>query len=120
MSDAPEPTLFEKIIAGEIPGDVVWQDDQVFAFRDIDPQAPEHVLIIPKRPIPRVGEAVESDGEVLGNLLLAAGKVAEILGVNSTDKGFRLVINNGRDGGEAVPHLHVHLLAGRQMKWPPG
>jgi len=120
MSDAVEPTLFEKIIAGEIPGDVVWQDDLVFAFRDISPEAPEHVLIVPKRPIPRVGEAVEADREVLGQLLLAAGKVAEILGVNSTDKGFRLVVNNGAHGCETIPHLHVHLLAGRQLTWPPG
>ena len=117
---ADERTLFEKIIAGEIPGDVVYQDDVVFAFRDIQPEAPEHILIVPKRVIPRVGEAVESDQQTLGQLLLAAGKIAEQLGVNSTEEGFRLVINHGRKGGETIPHLHVHLLAGRQLGWPPG
>ena len=119
MAEA-EKTLFEKIIAGEIPAEVVYQDDLVFAFRDISPQAPEHILIVPKRVIPRVGEAQESDRETLGQLLLAAGKIADQLGVNSTDKGFRLTINHGRDGGETVPHLHVHRLAGRGMGWPPG
>ena len=118
--EADERTLFEKIIAGEIPADVVYQDDLVFAFRDISPQAPEHVLIVPKRVIPRIGEATESDRETLGQLLLAAGKIAEQLGVNSTDEGFRLTINHGKNGGETVPHLHVHLLAGRALGWPPG
>ena len=113
-------TLFEKIIAGEIPAEVVYQDDLVFAFRDVSPQAPVHVLIVPKVVIARVGEAQESDRETLGQLLVAAGKVAEQLGVNSTDEGFRLVINNGKNGGESVPHLHVHLLAGRPLEWPPG
>ncbi|MGI9241692.1 MAG: histidine triad nucleotide-binding protein [Verrucomicrobiales bacterium] len=114
------PTIFEKIIAGEIPAEIVYQDDLVFAFNDISPQAPIHVLIVPKKVIPRVGEAVEADRETLGQLLLAAGKIAEQLGVNSTDKGFRLTINHGRGGGETVPHLHVHLLAGRALGWPPG
>ena len=117
---ADDRTLFEKIIAGEIPADAVYQDEVAFAFRDISPQAPEHVLIIPKRVIPRVGEAVEGDRETLGHLLLVAGKIAEQLGVNSTDDGFRLVINHGKNGGETVPHLHVHLLAGRELGWPPG
>jgi histidine triad (HIT) family protein len=115
-----EKTIFEKIIAGEIPAEIVYEDELVFAFRDISPQAPEHVLIVPKRVIPRVGEAVESDRETLGQLLLAAGKVAGQLGVNSTEEGFRLTINHGKDGGETVPHLHVHFLAGRQLEWPPG
>lgn len=113
-------TLFEKIIAREIPAQIVYEDDLSLAFKDISPQAPIHVLIIPKKPIPRVGEAVPDDQAILGNLLLSAGKVATQLGVNSTDKGFRLVINNGKAGGEAVPHLHVHLLAGRDLSWPPG
>ncbi len=113
-------TLFEKIIAREIPAQIVYEDDLSLAFKDINPQAPIHVLIIPKKAIPRVGEAVADDQAILGNLLLVAGKVATQLGVNSTDKGFRLVINNGRNGGEAVPHLHVHLLAGRDLSWPPG
>lgn len=113
-------TIFEKIIAGEIPAPIIYQNDKVAAFNDINPQAPIHVLIVPKRVIPRVGEAVEGDQETLGALLLAAGEVAKQLGVSSTDKGFRLVINHGRDAGESVPHLHVHLLAGRDLQWPPG
>ncbi|MCB1232451.1 MAG: histidine triad nucleotide-binding protein [Verrucomicrobiae bacterium] len=113
-------TLFEKIIAREIPADIVYEDDDALVFKDINPQAPTHLLIIPKKPIPRVGEAEEEDQPILGHLLLVAGKVADDLGICSTGSGFRLVVNHGADGGEAVPHLHVHLLAGRQMQWPPG
>ena len=113
-------TLFEKIIAREIPAEIVYEDDLCLAFHDISPQAPTHILVIPKKVIPRVGEAKEEDQDVLGHLLLMAGKIATDLGVNSTDEGFRLVINNGKNGGEAVPHLHIHLLSGRQMQWPPG
>lgn len=113
-------TLFEKIIAREIPANFVYEDELAVAFHDISPQAPTHVLIIPRKPIPRVGEAGADDRALLGHLLIVAGKVATDLGVNSTDEGFRLVINNGRNGGEAVPHLHIHLLAGRPLKWPPG
>ena len=115
-----EKTLFQKIIDQEIPAELVYEDEWCVAFRDIHPQAPVHVLIVPRRVIARVGEAVAEDQAVLGALLLAAGKVAEQLGVRSTDRGFRLVINHGRDGGETVPHLHVHLLAGRDLSWPPG
>lgn len=110
-------TLFEKIIAREIPADVVYEDDLVLAFRDIKPQAPVHVLIVPKKPIPRVAEATAEDHRVLGHLLLKAAEVAARLGLKN---GFRLVINNGPDGGESVPHLHCHILGGRQMAWPPG
>jgi histidine triad (HIT) family protein len=113
-------TLFEKIIAREIPADIIHEDARCIVFRDINPQAPIHLLIVPKKPIPRVGEAVEDDETVLGHLLLVAGRVAEDLGIRSIGKGFRLVINHGANGGEAVPHLHIHLLAGRQMEWPPG
>ena len=113
-------TLFEKIIAREIPASIIYEDEHCAAFNDINPQAPVHVLIVPKKPLPRMGEAALEDQALLGVLLLAAQKVATNLGVNSTDKGFRLVINNGRAGGEAVPHLHVHLLAGRDLGWPPG
>jgi histidine triad (HIT) family protein len=113
-------TLFEKIIAREIPADIVHEDDLCLAFHDISPQAPTHILVIPKKVIPRVGEAVQEDRDVLGHLLLTAGRIATDLGVNSTDEGFRLVINNGKNGGEAVPHLHIHVLSGRQMQWPPG
>jgi histidine triad (HIT) family protein len=111
-------TLFEKIIAREIPADVVYEDAKVLAFRDINPKAPVHVLIIPKRAIPRIGEVQESDAEQLGALLLCVPKVAQILGV--TETGYRLIINNGKDGGETVPHLHCHLMGGRPMAWPPG
>lgn len=111
-------TLFEKIIAREIPGTIVYEDDQVVAFRDIRPQAPTHVLIVPRKPIPRIAEAKPEDAELLGQLLLKAAAVADMLGL--TESGFRLVFNNGRDAGEAVPHLHCHILGGRHLGWPPG
>lgn len=111
-------TLFEKIIAREIPADIVHETGDVIAFHDIDPKAPVHVLIIPKKPIPRVAAAAEEDVEVLGKLLLASREVAEKTGV--LESGYRLVVNNGPDAGEAVPHLHVHLLGKRPMTWPPG
>lgn len=111
-------TLFQKIVAREIPAHIVYEDDLVLAFRDINPQAPTHVLLIPKRPIPRIAEATPEDHQVLGHLMLKAGQVAEMLGLKQT--GFRLVFNNGSDAGEAVPHLHCHILGGRKMAWPPG
>jgi histidine triad (HIT) family protein len=110
-------TLFEKIAAREIPSEIVFEDDQVVAFRDIDPKAPTHVLIVPRKVIPRVAEAGGADQSLLGHLLLKAAEVAGRLGLKD---GYRLVINNGRDGGESVPHLHVHILGGRRMAWPPG
>jgi histidine triad (HIT) family protein len=113
-------TLFEKIIAREIPAQIIYEDDNCAAINDINPKAPVHVLIIPKKVIPRIGDATAEDQSTLGALLLAAGKIATQLGVNATSKGFRLVINHGRDAGETVPHLHVHLLAGRDLGWPPG
>ncbi|MGE3310865.1 MAG: histidine triad nucleotide-binding protein [Limisphaerales bacterium] len=111
-------TLFEKIAARQIPSDMVFEDERVIAFRDINPQAPVHVLVVPKKAIPRVGEAADGESQLLGHLLLTAAAVARTLGVDRT--GYRLVINNGSDGGESVPHLHVHLLGGRAMGWPPG
>jgi len=111
-------TLFEKIIAREIPADIVYEDDLVLAFNDINPQAPVHVLVIPKKPIPRIAEAEPEDHQVLGHLLLKAREIAADLGLQ--ENGFRLVINNGKDGGESVPHLHLHILGGRAMEWPPG
>jgi histidine triad (HIT) family protein len=111
-------TLFEKIIAREIPATIVYEDELVLAFRDIKPQAPTHVLIIPKKPIPRIGEAKPEDHQVLGHLLLKAAEVARQLGL--AEEGYRLVFNNGANGGEAVPHLHCHILGGRKMGWPPG
>ena len=110
-------TIFEKIITGEIPADKAYEDDLCIVIRDIEPQAPVHLLIIPKKVIPRVGDASLEDQSVLGHLLLIAGKIARQEGLK---KGFRIVVNNGQAGGETVPHLHVHLLGGRQMQWPPG
>lgn len=113
-----EKTLFQKIADREIPGDIVYEDDKVVAFKDISPQAPTHVLIVPRKPIPRVAEATPEDHQLLGHLLLKAAEVARSLGLDKS--GYRLVFNNGPDGGEAVPHLHCHILGGRKMKWPPG
>lgn len=110
-------TLFQRIADGEIPATLLHQDALCVAFRDIAPQAPTHVLVVPRKPIPRVGEAGPEDQALLGHLLLTAAKVARDLGLK---EGFRLVINHGRDGGESVPHLHVHLLGGRALGWPPG
>ena len=111
-------TLFEKIIARELPASIVYEDDLVVAFHDIKPQAPTHVLIVPRKPIPRIAEATPENQRVLGHLLLKAAEVANKLGL--TQSGFRLVFNNGPDAGEAVPHLHCHILGGRHMSWPPG
>lgn len=111
-------TLFEKIIDREIPAQIVYEDDKVVAFRDIKPQAPVHVLIVPRKAIPRIAKAEPGDHQVLGHLLLKAAEIAAKEGL--AESGFRLIINNGRDAGEAVPHLHVHIIGGRQMAWPPG
>ena len=111
-------TLFEKIIAREIPAAIVYEDDTVLAFRDIKPQAPVHVLIVPKKVVPRIAVAGAADQSLLGDLLLKAAVVARQLGLETS--GYRLVINNGPDGGETVPHLHCHILGGRPLAWPPG
>ena len=111
-------TIFEKIIAREIPAKIIWEDDDAIAFHDVNPQAPVHVLIVPKKPVPRVAEATPEDHRLLGHLLLKAADVAAQLGLRQG--GYRLVINNGPDGGESVPHLHCHILGGRHMGWPPG
>ena len=110
-------TLFEKIIAREIPANIVFEDDLCLAFRDIAPQAPTHILVVPKKPIPRVSVASPEDEGLLGHLLLTAAKIAK---TENLADGFRIVINNGSHGGETVPHLHVHLLGGRHLAWPPG
>jgi len=112
-----EKTLFSKIIDREIPARIEHEDDRCIVIHDISPQAPVHLLVIPKNPIPRVGEAGSSDEALLGHLLLTAGAVARKLNVG---QGFRVVINNGKMAGESVPHLHVHVLGGRQLEWPPG
>ena len=111
-------TVFEKIIARELPAKIIKEDDTLIAFLDRNPQAPVHVLVVPKRPIPRIAAAGPEDVTLLGNLLLTAQKIASELGI--TDSGYRIVINNGSHGGETVPHLHVHLLGGRPFRWPPG
>jgi histidine triad (HIT) family protein len=110
-------TLFQKIIDREIPAGIVYEDELVVAFRDINPQAPAHALIVPRKPIPRLAEATTEDHRLIGHLLLKAAEVAKRLGL---EQGYRLVINCGPDGGETVPHLHCHILGGRSMTWPPG
>jgi histidine triad (HIT) family protein len=111
-------TLFEKIAARQVPATIVYEDDLVLAFKDINGKAPTHVLIVPKKPIARIDAATPEDERVLGHLLLKAAQVARQLGVD--DSGYRLVINNGPDAGESVPHLHCHIMGGRQLGWPPG
>jgi histidine triad (HIT) family protein len=110
-------TIFEKIIAREIPAEIVLENESVIAFRDVNPQAPVHVLVVPKRVVPRLGDATPRDRELLGDLLLAAAEVAKKLNLKN---GYRVVINSGADAGESVPHLHVHVLGQRQLSWPPG
>jgi len=111
-------TLFEKIVTREIPADIIAEGEEWIAFRDIAPQAPVHFLVVPKRCIPRINEAVPSDSTLLGTLLFAAAATARQEGLG--EGGYRIVINNGPDGGETVPHLHVHVMGGRHMQWPPG
>lgn len=110
--------LFCKIVAGEIPADKVYEDDDVLAFRDIRPQAPVHVLIIPKRHIAMLADATEEDERLLGKLLLVANNLARQEGI--ADSGYRVVVNNGPDSGQDVYHIHFHLFGGRKMGWPPG
>ncbi len=111
------PTLFEKIIAREIPADIVYEDELCLAFRDINPQAPVHVLLVPKKPMVNLSDAQAEDQAMLGHLLLTAAKVADQLGVANA---FRLNVNNGAAAGQSVFHLHLHLLGGRPFSWPPG
>ena len=110
-------TIFAKIINKEIPADIVYEDDLCLAFRDINPQAPVHLLVVPKKPLDMLSSAQEEDQTLLGHLLLAANKIARQLKI---DDAFRLVINNGKDVGQSVFHLHLHILAGRRFRWPPG
>ncbi len=111
-------TIFDRILSREIPADIVYEDDQALAFRDIAPQAPVHVLVIPKRRITGISAAQDDDGSILGHLLLVAGRVARQEGLEAA--GYRLVVNDGLHGGQSVSHLHVHVLGGRQLGWPPG
>lgn len=111
-------TLFERIIAREIPADIVYEDAHTLAFRDIHPQAPHHILVIPKKPLAMLAEAQPTDAELLGRVMLAAAEVARQQGF--AEDGYRLVVNNGEGAGQTVFHLHVHLLSGRPLSWPPG
>ena len=110
-------TLFQKIIDREIPADIVYEDDLSIVIKDINPQAPTHLLIIPKKPIPKVSDALTEDKDILGHLMWVAGEVARQVGVEDT---FRLVVNNGAKAGQSVFHIHIHLLSGRTLSWPPG
>ncbi|XP_051517851.1 histidine triad nucleotide-binding protein 2, mitochondrial isoform X2 [Myxocyprinus asiaticus] len=113
----PEPTIFSKIIDKTIPANIIYEDDKCLAFRDVSPQAPVHFLVIPRIPIPRISEAHDDDAPLLGHLLMVAKNVAKKEGL---DEGYRVVINDGKNGAQSVYHLHVHVLGGRQMRWPPG
>lgn len=110
-------TIFKKIIDGELPATIVYEDDRCLAFQDVNPQAPTHVLVIPRQEIPSLAEAAESDAGLLGHLLLVADKIARQEGLTN---GYRVAINVGDDGGQTVSHLHVHVLGGRHLDWPPG
>ncbi|XP_057311583.1 adenosine 5'-monophosphoramidase HINT1-like [Hydractinia symbiolongicarpus] len=110
-------TIFGKIIRREIPADIVHEDDLCLAFKDINPQAPVHFLVIPKKPISAISKAENSDKELLGHLMLTAAKVAKDL---KLDDGYRIVVNDGSNGGQEVFHIHLHVLGGRQLVWPPG
>ncbi len=112
-----QETIFSKIIQRQIPADIVYEDDLALAFKDVNPQAPVHILVIPKRPITKLEDAEPQDQDLLGHLLLTAKNVAQQAGLT---KGYRVVINNGVDGGQTVDHLHLHILGSRQMNWPPG
>jgi histidine triad (HIT) family protein len=117
IMDQPKETIFSKIIRREIPTDIVYEDNLAIAFRDINAQAPIHILVIPKEPIVQLSDIESKDHALMGHLLLTVKRVAEQVGLSN---GYRVVINNGSDGGQTVSHLHLHILGGRQMKWPPG
>ncbi|MFT5299250.1 MAG: histidine triad (HIT) family protein [Mariniblastus sp.] len=113
-----EKSIFKKIIDREIPATIVYEDDLCIAFNDVSPQAPTHVLLIPKQEIENVAKLTSNDQVLAGHLLLTAGNIARELGIE--ESGYRVVANCGRDGGQSVDHLHFHILAGRPLKWPPG
>lgn len=113
----PEKTLFQKIADKEIPSDMVYEDDDCIAFRDIQPQAPVHILVVPRKPIPSLDDLTEEDTRLVGHLILCATRIAAREGLG---EGYRTVFNCGRHGQQTVPHLHLHLMGGRQLRWPPG
>lgn len=110
-------TLFEKIIAREIPATIVYEDEHCLAFKDINPGAPTHLLLVPRKPIPRLADATAEDQSLLGHLMLTAARIAQAAGCGDA---FRLAVNNGAEAGQSVFHLHLHILGGRPLKWPPG
>jgi histidine triad (HIT) family protein len=112
-----EQNVFQQIIAGEIPADIIHEDQQCLAFHDIAPQAPTHILIIPRKPIRSVADLEDEDGQLIAHLWMVIRKLADQLGL---ENGYRVVVNCGKDGGQEVEHLHYHLLGGRALKWPPG
>ncbi|XP_071113209.1 adenosine 5'-monophosphoramidase HINT1-like isoform X1 [Haliotis cracherodii] len=112
-----QPTIFSKILDKTIPANILYEDDQCMAFADVNPQAPVHFLVIPRKPITMLSEAVDEDEKLLGHLMVVAKKVAK---KQKLDEGYRLVINNGKHGAQSVYHLHIHIIGGRQMSWPPG
>ncbi|MBY0315610.1 MAG: histidine triad nucleotide-binding protein [Bdellovibrionales bacterium] len=111
-------TIFKKIIDKEIPATTVYEDDKCMAFRDVQPQAPTHILIIPKKEIVSMANLTSEDKELMGHMLVTASQIAKKEGI--AENGYRLVINTNRDGGQSVYHLHMHILGGRQLSWPPG
>merc|ERR1712080_520634 len=113
-----EDTIFGKITRGEIPTEFIYEDDQCVAIKDINPEAPVHCLVLPKKPIPQLSKSDDSDEQLLGHLLVAARKVAEKMGI--AESGYRLVVNDGAHGAQSVYHLHIHIFGGRQLGWPPG
>ena len=113
-----EDNLFAKIARGEIPSEEVYSDDEYYAFRDINPQAPTHILIIPRKPIPKISDMTMEDRALIGGLMIKATEIARAEGIE--EDGYRLVFNCGDHGGQEVYHIHLHILGGRQMKWPPG
>jgi histidine triad (HIT) family protein len=111
-------TVFEKIIAREIPATIVFESEDIIAFRDIDPKSPTHILIVPKMPIATLNDATDDHAALMGRMILTAAQIAKTEGI--AENGYRLVFNCNRDGGQSVDHIHCHLMGGRQMKWPPG
>ncbi len=112
-----DKTLFQKIIDGEIPSDIVYEDDTVVAFRDVNPQAPTHVLVVPRKPLDRIENMTTADEPLVGHMVRVATEIARREGLTG---GYRLVLNNGADGGQSVFHIHLHVLGGRPLAWPPG
>jgi histidine triad (HIT) family protein len=112
------PSVFTKIINGEIKGTIIHQDEHCAAIQDVQPQAPKHILIVPKRELTNLAAATKSDQQLLGHLMLTAAQVAKDQGIDAS--GYRVVLNINNDGGQTVPHLHIHVLGGRPMTWPPG